>query len=166
MPAGSPSGSSLRTPTPPPVKVAAPTATRIPTRTATRAPAPVPTKTPTKVATPTPALNRHLATGTFLKDSTRNGLGELTVKNGRDLDAVAALTTLDDDTVVSAYIQAGDSFTIAGIRDGTYYLYFTSGEDWDDEVSRFTRKARLSRFEDTLTFQTTTTAQGRQYKTF
>lgn len=107
-----------------------------------------------------------IATSIFVQDAGRpDGLGELTIVNGRDLDAVAVLTTLDRSPVSSVYVPAGDSSTVTGIRDGTYYLYFTLGEDWDG-AARFTKKARFFRFEDTLTFETTSIPGGWQHSTF
>lgn len=112
--------------------------------------------------TPTP-LPRRLATGAFIRNSLRSGLGKLTIENGQTLDAVVVLTTLDKVPVVSVYARAGDSFTISEIEDGIYSLYFTIGEDWDGGSARFTRKTRYLRFEEPLTFTTTWIPGGRQY---
>ncbi|MFB0547015.1 MAG: hypothetical protein ACETWB_08895, partial [Anaerolineae bacterium] len=111
---------------------------------------------------PTPTLWRR-ATG--LLKAPGWGLGELTVENGRNLDAVAVLT-IDDTPVAAAYIRAGESYTIKGISEGTYSLYFNIGEDWSDASARFTRKSLYFRFEDTLTFRTTTIPGGMEYTTF
>ncbi len=109
---------------------------------------------------------RRLATGTFIRDSARDGLGKLTVSNGLSVDAVAVLTDLNHETILSFYIQSKDSFTVSGLEDGTRYLYFTTGEDWDSDAGSFTRTARYSRFADTLVFTTKRTGSTTQYTTF
>ena len=86
-----------------------------------------------------------------------NGEGELSVENGLDLDAVAILKQFDGDWKIAVYIQNHDSFTITGIPDSTYDLYFTLGEDWDSEQAKFTRQTSRSRFEELFPFATTAT---------
>jgi hypothetical protein len=101
---------------------------------------------------------RRLATGTIVGEvGSRDGKGQLTVENGLDLDAVAILSGLDEQTLIAVYVQADDSFTLTGIRDGTYDLYFSLGEDWDSEQAEFTRRVRRSRFEESFSFRTTAT---------
>ncbi|MBI5878557.1 MAG: hypothetical protein HZB53_12990 [Chloroflexi bacterium] len=132
-----------------------PTRTGTPTATVTRTPTPTrtPTATPTSTVTPTPLLTRHLDTGTFLKDTGRTGKSELTIENGQQLDAVAALTEYGQSApVVAVYLRASGSFTIKNIRGGTYQLYFVLGEDWDGDAAAFTRTARYYRFDDLFSF--------------
>lgn len=157
---------STNTPTATETSTLTPTVMATPTLMPTVTSTPTPTWTPTKTSTamptftPTPTrLPRRLATGSFTKDAGfRDGEGELTIKNGQDLDAVAVLTALfNNKPILSVYIQAGQSFTITRVRDGTYYLYFSQGEDWDSASGKFTRKARFFRFEDTFPFRTTST---------
>ncbi len=101
---------------------------------------------------------RRLATGTIIRASgARNGAGELTVGNELDLDGVAVLSQEGGGLMVAVYILNHGSHTITGIPDGTYALYFALGEDWDAEQAKFTRKQRLSRFEDLFSFTTTST---------
>ena len=154
----------LATPTPIAGEAAKPTATPAPTKTAP--PRPTITPTSTRASPPTPAVLRRLATGTLLQGSGENGLGELTIENGRNLDAVAVLTSLGNAPVESFYIQAGDSFTIKGIQDGIYYVFFSIGEDWDSGAAKFTRKAGFFRFEDLLVFETIAVSGGQEYTVF
>ena len=139
-----------------------PTATSTPTRTptftptATRTPTFTPTRTPTATSTPTATatlLPRRLKTGTLIKDGgVRDAEGELGINSAPDSDVVVVVTTLDKNVIVSAYIQAGESFTITNLRDGAFALFFTEGEDWDSARGAFTRKARFWRFGEDLVF--------------
>ncbi|MHB1160834.1 MAG: hypothetical protein ACYC3V_10970 [Chloroflexota bacterium] len=137
-------GSALPVPNPVPAQPSP-----LPT-TAVSPPSPSPTAAPVQ---PTPASNLRPTTGTFLRDTTRNGSSKLVLSNGQSLDAVAVLTTPTDTPLVSVYIRAGDSFTLTGIRDGDYQLYFVVGEDWDNVSSGFTRNADYARAEGLLTFR-------------
>lgn len=88
------------------------------------------------------------------------GEGELTVKNGLDLDAVAVLSdiTRPNEALVSVYIQSEDSYTITGIHDGIYILYYSIGLDWDSNSQNFSTPPMNSRFEKELAFETTNSA--------
>jgi hypothetical protein len=59
-----------------------------------------------------------------VKDTIRNGHGELTVINDNSqMDAVAllnVLNTTDKGPILAAYIRSKDSFTISGIEDGSH----------------------------------------------
>ncbi len=169
-----PGGGSEPTPTeepptptepPAPTPTLTPTQATTPTHTPTQAPSPTPMPTHTPAASPTPmpsptppAPPRRLPTGTVIQEAgARNGRGELTIKNGRDLDAVAVLTYPDGNPLIAVSIQSSGTFAITGIQDGTYRLYFSLGRDWDTESARFTRQTSFFRFEDAFPFETTTT---------
>jgi len=96
----------------------------------------------------------RLSTGSFLVRKLSGGSGKLTVENGLDLDAVAILSSPKEpkDPLMAVYIQSNDSYTIRGIKGGTYILYFTLGEDWDSCSERFTTKTTYKRFEDEFNF--------------
>jgi hypothetical protein len=103
-------------------------------------------------------------TGAYLRRSKRGGLGELTISNvGQQLDAVAILTTLRQVPAVSVYVRAPATFTLKGIADGTYYLYFAVGQKWDDREATFSQQVSRFRFEKPLRFRTATTAGAIQY---
>ena len=94
-------------------------------------------------------------TGTFMKEGLRGGSGELTIKNdGNDLDAVAALTYPNKAVFSAVYIRSGDSFTITGIQDGIYDLYFTLGREWNSSSGKFSLDRRFFQFDGTLPFET------------
>jgi len=84
------------------------------------------------------------------------------------LDAVGVLASSRKPKIplIAVYIQSKDSFTVEGIKDDMYTLYFTLGEDWDSDMKKFTRKTTYARFEDQLEFKTTRTATGIRYTVF
>jgi len=96
----------------------------------------------------------RLSTGSFLVRKLSGGSGKLTVENGLDLDAVAILSSPKEpkDPLMAVYIQSNDSYTIRGVKGGTYILYFTLGENWDSCSERFTTKTTYKRFEDEFDF--------------
>ena len=98
----------------------------------------------------------RLPTGTYLVKKLISGDGELIIDNGPDLDAVAILSSLKEPKIplMAVYIRAGASHTIRGISDGVYNLYFSLGEDWDEDSKRFMEKAKYQRFEDGIDFIT------------
>ena len=90
------------------------------------------------------------------------GQGELTVKNGTDADALVVLTRLNDTPVKTAYIRNGQSFNITGIPDGTFRLYYSKGEAFNQATNRFTRNATYQRLDATIEF----TSSATQYTTW
>jgi hypothetical protein len=75
------------------------------------------------------------------------GSGELLIKNDLE-DGLVILKTLDDQSVVDAFLRSGDIFTITGIPDGDYRLYFVEGSlDCNGLLT-----GRLQRFEDIFNF--------------
>jgi len=102
-----------------------------------------------------PSPPRSLPTGTTIKKiGALNGQGDLRIDNGQDVDAVAILNETNGSAMIAVYIQSGHQFTITGIEDGTYELFFQLGEDWDSEQTAFTRRRNLARFEDAFEFRT------------
>jgi len=103
-------------------------------------------------------------TGTIVQDTgQRSGPGEMSVDNGTQFDGVAVLALSNDAPATAVYIRSGESFALTGIHDGTYYLFFTTGEDWDGDEALFMKNPRFQRFEDPFNFETTKTATGTQY---
>lgn len=93
-------------------------------------------------------------TGVIKSNQRGDGYGELTVDNGTTRDGVVILT-LSDDPVMAAYIRSGDSFTMKGIRGGTYYLYFSTGAEWNGKA--FTTTPSHQKFEDAFEFTSSAT---------
>lgn len=148
----SPVISPLDTVAPIPLKTAIPvvTMTPVPLKTV------IPTETETPVPVKSPQDYRRLSTGTFLV-RTSTGMGELTIENGIDFDAIIVLSRSDmpKEAVISVYIRSKDSYTISNIPDGTYILYYSLGNDWDNQLKEFSISEGSSRFEAELKFETT-----------
>lgn len=98
--------------------------------------------------------HRALDNGSFVREGERDGLGELTVENGGDADAVLTLTH-GTDAVYSFYVLKGQTAKVTGIRDGQYDVYFAGGFDWDAASKRFTQSCAFTKFDDGLNFNTT-----------
>ena len=107
----------------------------------------------------TPAQNRRLGNGQYIKKGNRGGSGKLKIDNtGSTTDAVIGLTPVNSKAAnFTVYVRAGTSYTVSGVRDGTYQIYLTSGADWDPAVPGFAFKCDFSKFADTFQFSTTRT---------
>ena len=106
----------------------------------------------------------RLPNGTLLVKELSGGWGELTIENGLDLDAVVILARSEEPEIplLAVYVHSKDSYTITGIKDGTYVIYYTIGEDWDTDAKKFIGETEYKRFEDELHFETT----GSTYTTY
>ena len=104
------------------------------------------------------AFDVSLTNGTILKKSSvyLGGDGELQIKNGTSLDAVAKLIRAGA-SVLTVYIKANSTYTMRNISDGLYWLAFAQGLDWDSTTQKFRRNAQYSAFEKTFDFNTTNT---------
>ncbi|NLX35784.1 MAG: hypothetical protein GXY68_03745 [Chloroflexi bacterium] len=149
------------TDTPAPTRTPRPTSTPEPTLT------PRPTHTPTETLTPLPPTEPPPPTNTppppyrpptsMLIDSAPGGLGTLLIKNGTSADALVVLAGLDEKAVKTAYIRLGESFTMTGITDAEYLIYYSKGEAFDKATNRFTQNATYQRMDITVPFTTTAT---------
>jgi len=108
---------------------------------------------------------QSLPTGTYLIKKMSSGYGKLTIENGLQSDAVVVLSNFYNPKIalIAVYIQAGDTYTITGIEDGVYTLYFVIGKDWDNNKKEFRQPEMYSRFKDSLVFETTTTSTYIEY---
>ena len=55
---------------------------------------------------------------------------------------------------VSVYVRTGKTYTVKGVPDGSYTVFFTGGADWDRAARAFGRDCAFQRFEDPLRFRT------------
>jgi len=80
----------------------------------------------------------------------------LQISNGTSYDAVAKLIR-DGASVLTIYIKANSTYTMENINDGTYWLAFAQGTDWNPDTKKFNRNTQTSAFDDTFVFETTDT---------
>lgn len=80
------------------------------------------------------------------------GCGQLQVENGTGQDGLV-IPLLNGQSIAGIYLREGESFTLDGVADGVYQLYFTKGSAWDG--NRFTQDAIYQKFEDMLDYVTT-----------
>jgi len=108
-----------------------------------------------------------LTNGTILKRNIvyLQDYGELTIRNGTNLDAVAKLIR-GGTSILTVYIKANNTYTMTDISDGIYWLVFTQGIDWDSVTQKFLHNTQYSAFEDTLNFTTTEDGQYYYYPQF
>jgi hypothetical protein len=104
--------------------------------------------------------DRRLDNGQFVRAGSRTGRGELTIDNGGGQDGVVSSPAF------SVYVRNGSKYTVKGIRDGTYEIFFTTGADWDSQNRTFTRDHTFQRFDDTLNFTTTKTSTEIRWSTW
>ena len=99
-----------------------------------------------------------LPTGTVIKKRSAylQGEGQLQISNGTSYDAVAKLIR-DGASVLTVYIKANTTYTMENITDGTYWLAFAQGTDWNATTQKFNRNAHASAFDETFEFETTDT---------
>ena len=93
-------------------------------------------------------------TGTYIKDTTRNGYGLLVVYNNWTMDTVAVLTDRWDKPKVAVYLRAKDALEIDGIRDGQYSLFFTIGSGWNSSAGKFNQVYGYYHYNDPMIFET------------
>jgi hypothetical protein len=99
--------------------------------------------------------NRRLANGTLIKKASPSGPGEVKVNNSEgSADVVVSLVPSNAVTEMAVYVRARSSATVHGIRDGTYQVYVTDGDDWETRENLFTRNCDFGKFDRTADFTT------------
>ena len=76
------------------------------------------------------------------------------MKNDAARDA-AVILSQNGKAVGSLYVARGESAQMSNIPDGTYDIFYTSGEDWDG--GQFTRSCGFRHVDTTAKFTTTDT---------
>ncbi len=108
--------------------------------------------------------DRRLDNGQFVRAGSRTGRGELTIDNGSGQDSVVTLA-MNKNPELSVYVRNDSKYTVKGIRDGTYEIFFTTGADWDSQNRTFTRDRTFQRFDERLNFTTIETATEVRWRT-
>lgn len=98
--------------------------------------------------------------GKLLRAGTLDGRSNFTIDNGGSNDAVVSLSKGKRKPAVSVYVRKDKKFTVEGVPDGSYTVFFTGGADWDGTARAFGRNCAFQRFDPTLKFKTTQTATG------
>lgn len=105
-------------------------------------------------------------TGSFIRDSERNGHGLLIIHNNWRMDTVAVLADSGLTPLCAVYIRSRDSFNLTAIQDGAYGLYFTVGNLWNAREGKFDSLLGYYRYNSPLVFETTETDQEIEYSVF
>jgi hypothetical protein len=87
--------------------------------------------------------------GSIDLSSNLTGSGQLKVENGLAEDGVVLLM-VDELPAYEIYIRSGENFSLLGIVNGVYQIYFTSGTDWDG--FGFTVNPAYQKFDEALEF--------------
>ncbi|WP_329083366.1 MULTISPECIES: hypothetical protein [unclassified Streptosporangium] len=101
--------------------------------------------------------DRRLSNGRFIASEGRPGRAYLELRNGTKQDAVVVLVR-GKKKAVTVYVRKKSNFKIRGVRDGSYKIYYTLGEDWDAKARTFTRSCTFEQFGKTVRFRTVNTA--------
>jgi hypothetical protein len=91
--------------------------------------------------------------GKLIRAGNGDGRGELTIDNGGSHDAVVSLSE-GRKPAISVYVRRGKKYTVKGVPDGSYTVFFTGGADWDGTARAFGRDCAFQRFEDPVPFRT------------
>ena len=105
-------------------------------------------------------------TGTYIRDTQRDGYGLLTIHNNWTMDTVAVLTDQNVKPLLVVYLRTKESLDITGIKDGDYGLYFTIGDKWDGKAGRFSNVYGYYRYNTPLLFVTDDTGNKIEYSIF
>ncbi|WP_329126617.1 hypothetical protein [Streptomyces sp. NBC_01465] len=109
--------------------------------------------------------HRSLGNGTFLRDGNRSGRGILTVVNSGSTDT-ALTVARGKRPAFTVYVRRHSDVKVRHINDGTYTIYYASGEDWDRGAKKFSRGCTFQKFDRTSKFETTTTSTQIIYSTW
>jgi hypothetical protein len=96
--------------------------------------------------------------GTILLDHrVAEGKGKFKTENGTANDGIIVLTDIDGRGIVAFYVRAGREYTLTGLPDGIYMVYFSMGRNWDGEDLRFTTSPSFEKFEEPFEYITKAT---------
>jgi hypothetical protein len=91
---------------------------------------------------PSDPPDRRLPNGAIVLD--RRDPGDLRFDVANPGDRPVVVTLADGDRAVAAvYVAGGQTATVDRLPLATYTVYFTTGEDWDQQLQTFTRSCRF-----------------------
>ncbi len=101
-----------------------------------------------------PVGNFRPLSGIIMPPSGGRGRGQLTVRNGIDTDALVILSTKNNISAAAIYIRSGEFYLLSPVPDGTYNVYFSTGEKWRAATEQFGENVRYQRFNEQFDFTT------------
>jgi len=78
--------------------------------------------------------------------------GTVTIENGNFNDAYAVISNGDNKVIKTIYVKRGEEKSITGICNGRYYLFFKSGDGWNEKRNEFVFNQSIYKFEDPFDF--------------
>lgn len=108
------------------------------------------------------------ANGAVLVKSANTGYGRLTIDNRNTQDALVLLSSQKkpDKVLLAVYVRAGAKTTAIKVKDGSYLVYYTTGDSFDTASRRFTAHARSTRFSSPMKFSTSNDGSSITYSTW
>jgi len=99
------------------------------------------------------------ANGTIVFDQRKQrGMGQLTVDNGTASDGLVVLVNGTNKPLIGFYVRGKNQFTLSGIPDGNYQIFFTKGDEWDGEDRKFLKVESTKKMDSRLAFTTSATS--------
>lgn len=98
----------------------------------------------------------RLPNGKVLKNALSGGSGKVLFKNGYSQDCMFCLTTAKKAKKASlvVYVRGKSSTTLSGLRDGSYWVFYSSGKDWNRYTNDFLTFPYRGRFDKPADFRT------------
>jgi hypothetical protein len=94
-------------------------------------------------------------------------MGSLSVSNDTGQDALVKLVPNGAAKAAAKFIVTnGAAHKIGGIADGTYWVVFGLGSDWDQQAGQFRATASAKRFDESFQFSTAGTTEGWLYTSY
>ncbi len=97
------------------------------------------------------------ANGALLVKKANSGYGRLTLKNGYKQDAIIILASTSNPKVplLTVYVRAGSTTSKIKVKDGTYYIFYSVGSNYDSASKKFITEPSYGRFQESIKFTTT-----------
>ncbi len=93
--------------------------------------------------------------GEILADTTGSGYGELTVIAGSTPIYLRVEKVNDPSSYIAFYVRADSQTTISSVQDGTYNVFYATGDTWYGESELFGSETSAYQTDDTISFTTT-----------
>jgi hypothetical protein len=98
--------------------------------------------------------NRRLTNGTYVKRA-RGGRGQLKINNSSGDTVISVVRNGSKTPAIRVYVRSKNSFTVFGVKDGTYRIFMASGRDWNTKLRAFSFDCGFQKFDDSFRFTTT-----------